>query len=502
MAKQVLNNQETGLVARTKLNANFTDLFNRLQDQGFNVTPYVIEGETTQCYKVQSTRNGDQYTIFEVRAPENNNCREATLALMLPVIQNDDTQYPTESGAVNIRNLVAPAGAIGFQIILGVAGAQAGEAIDVTYKELSVTKKSVETAVYADLNTDTNNNGIVDGWNFEQDGYNLSTSVSAGGQRFNGTAAASGYLVMYKNFSCNAGDPLQLRILLTATSLPNNATGVVRVRFYGESGFLDNGVWGSEFADVSMMRYGDFDDGFSFNVQKRGPLGVLHPLIFQFKNSGSDVKRVFRITPDYTVELLRRNAEDDVTRFMLGDYGILQDRMHNGDSSSAANRRSCILYNCYVSTQATNTYTRISTSVDCYKIEFDGTTVGGGIKFYRVAAGSGTFTESSWELLFNSRTFQADLSRQIVPISDDYVLTDIKAALSCNCTAKNITVQLPDLSSFTKDSVIITKIDSTAHTVEVLPFGGQTIAGYSSLVIRYGNNSATLLATTTGWIII
>ena len=46
MAKQVLNNNETGLIVRTKLNENFTDLYDNKEEADATILKEVAIGDT------------------------------------------------------------------------------------------------------------------------------------------------------------------------------------------------------------------------------------------------------------------------------------------------------------------------------------------------------------------------------------------------------------------------------------------------------------------------
>jgi hypothetical protein len=139
----------------------------------------------------------------------------------------------------------------------------------------------------------------------------------------------------------------------------------------------------------------EFDDGFKFRVHRLSPSATLHPIWFQFVDQNT-TKTVMKVSNNDGLEIIKQNKATDILRIGLGENGVLQDRIINGNSSSNTNKRTCILYNCYVSNQSTNTYTRIDNDLDCYKLEIDGTPNFGGIKQYKVNAGSGTFTDSTW----------------------------------------------------------------------------------------------------------
>lgn len=65
----------------------------------------------------------------------------------------------------------------------------------------------------------------------------------------------------------------------------------------------------------------------------------------------------------------------------------------------AEKRYTDFLYNCYLSDQATNTYTPISRWVKCYKLEMNGGTENG-LAFYEHDATANTFTDNDWIEVF------------------------------------------------------------------------------------------------------
>lgn len=82
----------------------------------------------------------------------------------------------------------------------------------------------------------------------------------------------------------------------------------------------------------------------------------------------------------------------DTVQMLLEALKILIDTKITSNGNSTLS----LIYNCYISSDNPVTYTRFSESLDCYKIEFDGTYLTGGITLYRKAYGTGTFTESDW----------------------------------------------------------------------------------------------------------
>jgi hypothetical protein len=152
------------------------------------------------------------------------------------------------------------------------------------------------------------------------------------------------------------------------------------------------------FMDVSLMNYGGNTEA-CMVLQTRGS-GLLYPLNFGF-NNGSGRYNVLNISPDGTFEL-RKEVGNEIRKFKLGSLGILQDRVINNNASTTGNKCTDLLYNCYLSDQLTNTYKRMSDSVDCYKIEINGGDTGiNGFVIYRVIKGSlDDFTDSDWVEFF------------------------------------------------------------------------------------------------------
>jgi len=147
----------------------------------------------------------------------------------------------------------------------------------------------------------------------------------------------------------------------------------------------------SYFVDFSMLTYEDIPRA-TIVLQTRG--GILYPLHIT-TSDGDQIKNLVSFNPDGTFEL-KKDLSTDNRKIKLGGYGVIQDRLHWNNEEYAGYRRTCIMFNCYYSTQHEDEYTRISNWVDCYKMEFDGTDSTGGITFYRIPAGEGVFYGADW----------------------------------------------------------------------------------------------------------
>jgi hypothetical protein len=86
--------------------------------------------------------------------------------------------------------------------------------------------------------------------------------------------------------------------------------------------------------------------------------------------SGEEKTQVLRINSNHSVEVIRENKLNSIARIMLGDYGFVQDRMHDGNYEDAINYRTCFLHNCYIDKQDENRYKAISKWIPSFKIEF------------------------------------------------------------------------------------------------------------------------------------
>lgn len=91
--------------------------------------------------------------------------------------------------------------------------------------------------------------------------------------------------------------------------------------------------------------------------------------------------------------LLTKTTEaTNVAKLGLGGYGAIQDRLKDGSTALATNRRTLILHNAFVSTNGTNTYSQNNNAVGNEKIELGNNQ----IKLSHRAAGGTTFTDSEW----------------------------------------------------------------------------------------------------------
>lgn len=68
-----------------------------------------------------------------------------------------------------------------------------------------------------------------------------------------------------------------------------------------------------------------------------------------------------------------------------------------------------------------------------------------------------------------------------------------------NAAAGNTTVNLPAVSTVTKKTYWIKKIDSSANTVTIDPDGSETIDGASTLVLSSQWDYAVIISTGTTW---
>jgi len=75
-------------------------------------------------------------------------------------------------------------------------------------------------------------------------------------------------------------------------------------------------------------------------------------------------------------------------------------------------------------------------------------------------------------------------------ISDYYIL--------CDCTAGDITINMPDSVGHVGNEWVITKIDSSVNKVIIDPFGSELINGFSTMKILFKNSSAHIFADGTG----
>jgi hypothetical protein len=94
----------------------------------------------------------------------------------------------------------------------------------------------------------------------------------------------------------------------------------------------------------------------------------------------------------------------------------------------------------------------------------------------------------------------------IATINSTQVLTSISANVELvDATSANISVTLPAISTLSAVTFRIKKIDSSNHTVTIIPNGTDKIENISqNLIIEFANTSAQLIASTStsSWFII
>lgn len=149
------------------------------------------------------------------------------------------------------------------------------------------------------------------------------------------------------------------------------------------------------FIDFSCMNYNNTPSAMIV-TQTRGA-GVLPPFGIAF-NKGAGRYTPFSFNPDGTFELLKGNATDS-RKLKLGSYGVLQDRIKDSDINYAEKRYTSFLFNCYLSEEATNTYTSLNQWAKNYKIEMNGGSTDNGIIMYEHGASASTFTDANWTAL-------------------------------------------------------------------------------------------------------
>jgi hypothetical protein len=71
----------------------------------------------------------------------------------------------------------------------------------------------------------------------------------------------------------------------------------------------------------------------------------------------------------------------------------------------------------------------------------------------------------------------------------------------CNAISGNITVRLPVALNNTA-TFNVKKIDASVNTVTIVPFGQETVDGYSSKIIQFKNTNLQLVSTGANWIIV
>jgi len=177
----------------------------------------------------------------------------------------------------------------------------------------------------------------------------------------------------------NVGKPYTIWEIRAPGAVPEEATMTLMLP--------SGGTTPAYFVDFSMMNYGGYPR-FNIVVQTRG--GTLQPLNIVF-NNGIISPCTFRFSPDGTTGVFKDVPEDN-RKFTLGSFGRLQDVLKGANASDPVNNISCFLFNCYVSDQATMTYTRINENVTCRKTQMDND----GFIVYETGAGVGTFTETDW----------------------------------------------------------------------------------------------------------
>jgi hypothetical protein len=180
----------------------------------------------------------------------------------------------------------------------------------------------------------------------------------------------------------------------------------------------------------------------------------------------------------------------------------------------AENRRTALLFNCYVSEQSTNTYTRLNAWVDCYKIEIDGTPLTGGIKHYKADIASGldapmTFTDTDWEeidisgggdsfapTVYESRPSVEDLEEGEIAFYEgeliEYVfnLTAYPSDLVDDITSSELESGTSDddiNAAFDENNSTRVRLDSEVNTITVTFNDAQTARGLS----MYGADSTS-----------
>lgn len=87
-------------------------------------------------------------------------------------------------------------------------------------------------------------------------------------------------------------------------------------------------------------------------------------------------------------------------------------------------------------------------------------------------------------------------------ITADHDVDSNNFILLCDATAGSITINLPDASANESKILYIKKIDASANTVTIEPFGSQLIEGNSNLVIGTQYDSPEIVCDGTEWWII
>lgn len=149
------------------------------------------------------------------------------------------------------------------------------------------------------------------------------------------------------------------------------------------------------FVDNSLMSYGD-KPVYITVLQTRGSK-ELYPYVIG-TNHGKGIKELFRFNPDGTFELVKEDATSNNRKLKLGGYGYLQDRLHDHKAELAENHMCCVLNNCYITDETTNTYKCISVWTPAIKIELGNGKIRCCICPMKVlkASPNKTFTEDSW----------------------------------------------------------------------------------------------------------
>lgn len=79
---------------------------------------------------------------------------------------------------------------------------------------------------------------------------------------------------------------------------------------------------------------------------------------------------LIKTNDDESIQVVREDIVSSIARLLIGNYGFLQDRIVSGDYSDALNYRTCLMHNCYVSSQELNTYRVRSKWTNAFKLEF------------------------------------------------------------------------------------------------------------------------------------
>jgi hypothetical protein len=88
-------------------------------------------------------------------------------------------------------------------------------------------------------------------------------------------------------------------------------------------------------------------------------------------------------------------------------------------------------------------------------------------------------------------------------ISADATLTLATNTIALlDCTIDDIDLTLPTAVGLSGVFAVITKTDPTAHVVNVLPHGAETINGETGITILFQDSSMTLVSTGAGWRIV